>query len=130
MTKVLYIEDDEAMQRLYTYGLQQEGFSVEVANNAASALAALESPFTKEQARFDVILLDLMLPGMSGADFLRSAEPKLAQAHTKVVVLSNIDNPAVQERVKQFTSVVGYLKKSDYEPKQLADYIKQLVQAQ
>jgi CheY-like chemotaxis protein len=119
MTSVLYVEDTETMQKMYSFGLEQEGFKVTVAASAGSALAKLEGE------KFDVILLDLMLSGMSGLDVLKAYDVKTQSPGTRVVVLTNMENQSVKERVESY-GVAGYLNKSEYEPKQLADYLKGL----
>ena len=58
--KVLFVEDDEPFGRAVTEGLVDEGFDVEWAKDGPSGLAVAE------QARFDVIILDLLLPGLNG----------------------------------------------------------------
>jgi DNA-binding response OmpR family regulator len=119
MPKILLVEDTEAIQKMYAYGLQQEGFEVTTASSAGEALAKMEGD------KFDFILLDLMLTGMSGLDFLKAANVKTTSPGTRIVVLTNLDNPKIKETVESF-GVDGYLNKSEYEPKQLSDFIKNL----
>ncbi len=65
MTKVLVVEDEQSLREPLVYLLQKEGFDVV---EAADGNAALEQ-FNKSGA--DLILLDLMLPGMSGNEVCR-----------------------------------------------------------
>ncbi len=62
---VLVVEDEESFVDALTLGLRREGFSVEVARDGAEALALFDS------VRPDVVLLDLMLPKVSGIDVCR-----------------------------------------------------------
>jgi len=64
--RVLVVEDDEGIRDMLRYNLASAGFSVQEASDGASGLrtARTSSP--------DLILLDLMLPGMSGLDFCRA----------------------------------------------------------
>ena len=64
--RVLVVEDDEGIRDMLRYNLSSAGFSVQEASDGASGLrtARTSSP--------DLILLDLMLPGMSGLDFCRA----------------------------------------------------------
>lgn len=120
MSKVLLIEDAPEMQRLYQLGLQKEGYEVEVVGSAGEGLTRVSSGVT-----YDVILLDLMLMGMSGLDFLEQSKIHQVSPGTKVIVLTNIDNPEVVERVKA-QGVDDYLLKSETEPKKLAEIIRKL----
>jgi DNA-binding response OmpR family regulator len=64
--RVLVVEDDEGIREMLKYNLTAAGFSVHEASDGASGLR------TARTSRPDLILLDLMLPGMSGFDFCRA----------------------------------------------------------
>jgi DNA-binding response OmpR family regulator len=64
--RVLVVEDDEGIREMLKYNLTTAGFSVNEAKDGASGLR------TARTSRPDLILLDLMLPGMSGFDFARA----------------------------------------------------------
>jgi CheY-like chemotaxis protein len=122
MPTVLLLEDTEEIQRMYSFGLQQEGFKVTVSSTAGEALARID------EKAFDIIVVDLMLNGMSGLDFLIEGDVRVQYPFTKIVVFTNLDNPSIRARVESY-GVDGYLTKSDYEPKQFAEYLKQLVKS-
>ncbi len=72
MTKVLIVEDEESMADPLAFLLRREGFSTEIAANGPEALVAFD------RAGADIVLLDVMLPGMSGTEVckqLRSRGP-------------------------------------------------------
>lgn len=122
MPKVLLAEDTEQMQRMYSTGLINEGFEVTIAPTAGQALARVE------EDHFDIILLDMMLGGMSGLDFLDEYDIKARSTNTLVVALTNVDNPEIMERAKQH-GIANYLIKADYDPKTLAMHLKELLAA-
>jgi DNA-binding response OmpR family regulator len=64
--RVLVVEDDEGIREMLKYNLSTAGFTVQEAADGAAGLR------TARTARPDLILLDLMLPGMSGFDFCRA----------------------------------------------------------
>jgi two-component system response regulator RegX3 len=66
VTRILVVEDEESFSDALGFMLRKEGFSVSLAGTGPEALAVFE----REQ--IDLILLDLMLPGMSGTDVCRS----------------------------------------------------------
>ncbi|HKW59275.1 MAG TPA: response regulator transcription factor [Candidatus Dormibacteraeota bacterium] len=64
--RVLVVEDDEGIREMLRYNLTAAGFSVHEASDGATGLR------TARSAPPDLVLLDLMLPGMSGFDFCRA----------------------------------------------------------
>jgi len=63
--RILIVEDDLTLRQAISYNLTREGYEVAGAGDGESALSAA-------QGRFDLILLDLMLPAMSGLEVLRA----------------------------------------------------------
>ena len=70
MTRILVVEDEESFSDALSFMLRKEGFAVSVATTGPDALAQ----FDREPA--DLVLLDLMLPGMSGTDVCRTIRAK------------------------------------------------------
>jgi len=86
---ILVVEDEHRVADFITRGLRAEGWIAEHAENGETALDILS------QHEFDVILLDLMLPGISGQDVCRKMRAR--GNYTPVLMLSALD--AVEERV-------------------------------
>lgn len=70
MTKILVVEDEKALSDPLAYLLRREGYEVAVVDNGPAALAAVSSSMP------DLILLDLMLPGLSGTEVAREVRTK------------------------------------------------------
>ena len=70
--RILIIEDDTSLTELLRYGLEENGFSVDICHNG------LEGLTLALQNIHDIILLDRMLPGLSGEDILKR---KIGRAH-------------------------------------------------
>ena len=70
MTRIMVVEDEESFSDALSFMLRKEGFAVSVATTGPDALAQ----FDREPA--DLVLLDLMLPGMSGTDVCRTIRAK------------------------------------------------------
>jgi DNA-binding response OmpR family regulator len=115
---VLLVEDDPSTRNLYAYALSHEGFAVTM---AATGVEALEQA---QQATFDVIILDMMMMGGSGLDFLRSYQVQKKAPQTLVIGFSNIDNPGVQDEARKL-GVAHYLLKANFDPPDFVAYIKQ-----
>ncbi len=82
MTRVLVVEDEESFSEALTYLLQQEGFEVALASSGPAALAE----FDRRGA--DIVLLDLMLPGLSGTEVCRQLR---ARSSVPVIMLTAKD---------------------------------------
>lgn len=83
MTRILVVEDEESYRDPLTYQLTKEGFDVVAAASGAEALAA----FARQP--FDVVLLDLMLPEMSGVDVCRELR---ASSTVPIIMLTAKDS--------------------------------------
>jgi DNA-binding response OmpR family regulator len=81
--KVLIIEDDEEISRLMAMYLEIEGFNTKVIHDGLSAISAIKS-YTP-----DLIILDLMLPGLSGIDICKQAR---LFYYNPILVLSACDD--------------------------------------
>jgi two-component system OmpR family response regulator len=86
---ILLVEDDPALSASLKQGLEQMGFSVELSQDGAEADAILSL------RTFDLVVLDLGLPGMSGMEVLRRFRKR--GAATPVLILTARD--ALQDRV-------------------------------
>jgi two-component system OmpR family response regulator len=86
MSRVLVVEDDERMARLLTRALTGAGLTVHWAPSGDEGLA------TALRGDFDLVLLDLVLPGMDGAEVLRRLVE--ARPHQRVLVLSGASEVA------------------------------------
>jgi CheY-like chemotaxis protein len=83
--EVLVVDDDEALRAVVAEALQSEGFAVQT---AASAVEALEH---MRDHRPSLVLLDLMMPGMSGWQMLDAMQESHALRDVPVVVLTAFD---------------------------------------
>jgi PAS domain S-box-containing protein len=82
---VLVIEDDEASARLIELSLAQSGFRIFKASSGSKAFPILA------REKIDLILLDIILPGMSGWDILRSLKQSVKYSGIPVVICSVLD---------------------------------------
>lgn len=82
MRNVLLIEDDADISELIAYNLQKAGFKTHAAENANDGLIILD------EVACDIILLDLMLPGLKGMDFLNIIRSRKNSANIPVIIIS------------------------------------------
>lgn len=72
MTSILLVEDESALSEPLSYLLEREGYDVTVAEDGVKAVAAFDA------GEFDLVLLDLMLPGMPGTEVCRELRTRSA----------------------------------------------------
>jgi CheY-like chemotaxis protein len=120
MKKILLIEDDPIVANVYRNKLAVEGYQTETAADGESGLKLLRS-FQPE-----VIILDLMLPGVSGVDVIKQIRSELDFAKTPIVVFSNtyLTN-LIQEAWRAGANKC--LSKSSCTPKDMLDIVRSLV---
>jgi DNA-binding response OmpR family regulator len=103
--RILLVEDDTSLAAVYESRLQLEGFDVKLVNNGELALsAALEY-------KPDLILLDAMMPKISGFDVLDILRNTPETTNIRVIMLTALSQPKDKERAEQL-GVDEYLVKS------------------
>ncbi|HRO10051.1 phosphate regulon transcriptional regulator PhoB [Amaricoccus sp.] len=80
--RILVVEDEEPISQLLAYNLGKEGFSVATAADAEEAMVAIE------ESRPDLMLLDWMLPNVSGIEFCRQIRARPATRDIPVIMLT------------------------------------------
>ncbi len=120
MAKILVIEDEEPILNAYYLVLTNKGHQVTAAHNASEGLAAI----AKES--FDLILLDLLMPEVSGIDFLKQVQPKTKLPQTRVVVLTNTESPKIINEAMEL-GATRYLLKVENTPYDIADQVEALL---
>ena len=120
MPKIAIIEDDQAISQMYRFKFEAEGFEVETAENGKLGLALVES------MKPDVILLDLMMPEMTGDEVLEKLRASTWGKDIKVIILTNMGEQEIPPKVREL-GVSGVILKADMTPRQVADTVnKQL----
>jgi DNA-binding response OmpR family regulator len=113
VTSLLLVDDELPLLGLLKKFLDREGFSVETAQDGAGALAAASA------RKFDLVVLDLHLPDISGEEVMR----KLLADHPECRVLISSGMPYNSEAGGADPERVGFLLKP-YVPKQLLEAIR------
>ena len=82
--KILLVDDDSFLLDMYATKFGEAGFEIDSAKNAEVALDKLRGGST-----YDVILLDMVMPGISGIDLVRTIKNERLGGTPKCIVLSN-----------------------------------------
>ncbi|MHB1163387.1 MAG: response regulator [Minisyncoccota bacterium] len=117
--KILVIEDDTFLSSLLSGELQQAGYEVLSANDGERGVEmAKKMP--------DLILLDLIMPGMDGFETLAKLKADPVTASIPVVVASNLGEPEEIKRAKD-GGALDFLVKVHFTPKEIIEKIKTIV---
>lgn len=115
--KIAVIEDDQAIAQMYRIKFEAEGYTVETAENGKLGLEM------SEKMKPDIILLDLMMPEMTGDEMLAKLRKTPWGKTTKVVILTNMGEQEIPEDVKKL-GVSAVILKADMTPRQVAELVK------
>lgn len=120
MAKILIVEDDKFISKMYFKKFEVDGFEVELAGNGAEGLEKMVS------FKPDLVLMDIMMPKMNGIDALEKAKAEDNLKNIPILILTNLSSTDdAQSAVKK--GAIGYLVKSDYTPAQIVEKVKELL---
>jgi len=123
MKNVLLVDDDPLLLKLYKEGLAARGFHVETALDGLEAVRMLHA------SKPDAVVLDLMMPKLSGVDVLRFIRSEAALAQLPVVVLSNVYQSELAEQAIAIGVQKAFLK-THCSPPVLTEVINELLVGQ
>lgn len=121
LKNILCIEDEHFISELYVRALTQAGYEVDVEMDGQKGLDRAKSN------QYDIILLDLMIPTITGIEVLRhlrdkSETPKLK---ARIIITTNLEQRQdIREDIE--SQADGYLVKASITPHELVDFLSQL----
>jgi DNA-binding response OmpR family regulator len=121
LKKVLCIEDEHFISELYARALTKAGYEVDVQLDGQKGLAAAQTD------TYDIILLDLMVPNITGIEVLRTLrDPKQTpRFHSKIIITTNLEQrDDVRADIERQAD--GYLVKAEITPRQLVEFLSGL----
>ncbi len=117
--KVLLVDDDAFLRDMYATKFIESGHQVDVATDAIEALRHIK------EADYDVVLLDMIMPGMSGLELLEEIKKLGLAGDTKYIVLSNQSEASDQSAAKE-AMAVGYIIKAEVIPSEVVKRVEEL----
>ena len=122
VTKIAIVEDDQAISQMYRMKFEAEGFTVETAENGKLGLELVD------KMRPQIILLDLMMPEMTGDEMLAKLRATPWGKDIKVIILTNMGEQEAPEIIKSL-NVRRFIVKAEMTPRQVAEMVKQELSA-
>lgn len=121
MAKILLIEDDPLMVRMYQRKLLNDNYEANVAINGEEGLVKIRS------FQPDLVLLDIMMPKLNGLQVLERMKADPTVSHIPVIILTNLGGS--QEDIERGLELgaVAYLVKSAYRPDEVIAKVKEVL---
>ncbi|MBA3758123.1 response regulator [Candidatus Saccharibacteria bacterium] len=122
MPKIAIIEDDISLADMYKIKLESAGYECIVAYDGQ---AGLDMIYT---TKFDLVLLDLMLPQMTGSEVLANYRKTENGKDTKVIILTNISEYEAPDGLYEL-GILRYMVKANYTPSQVVVVVQEALAA-
>jgi len=123
MKKVILVEDDSAIIDIYQTMIKKAHFEVEVLSVGQDVMNKMKKIESGEEAKPDIILLDLILPDMNGVEVLKNIKTNKITKDIKVFVLTNQEETNV--KFEGGTKPDKFIIKANITPTQLVELIKE-----
>ncbi|MDP3726512.1 MAG: response regulator [bacterium] len=119
---IFIVDDDKFLLDMYALKFKETGFEVFTSLSSADAIL-----FLKEKKSPDIILIDIVMPGMDGFDLLKKIKTEKLSERSLVIMLSNLGQEGDIERAKQL-GAEGYIVKASATPgeivKKIIEYLE------
>lgn len=118
---ILCIEDEQFIGELYSRALIKAGYRITVIADGAVALEAAQTN------NYDIILLDLMVPTLTGIEILRALRDpaRVPPIHAKIIVTTNLEQrQEVRADIEQQAD--AYLVKAEMTPNELVNFLQKI----
>ncbi len=117
--RVLCIEDEHFISELYARALTKAGYETTVIFDGQKGLEAAKTN------QYDIVLLDIMLPTITGVEVLSRLRSEMPNLRAKVIITTNLEQKEETRKVIE-NQADGYIIKAEITPKQLVEFLKDL----
>jgi DNA-binding response OmpR family regulator len=118
MTKLAIIEDDPVINQMYRMKFEADGFEVQLADDGKRGVALVK------QFKPDMILLDIKMPNMDGAEALKEIRGHDWGKDIPVIVLTNLGEEEAPKSLRAM-GIHSYIVKADLTPRQVVSRVKE-----
>ena len=113
--RILLIDDDRFLLDMYSLKFKKSGLEIETSSSTARALEKIRSGKT-----YDIMLLDIVMPGMDGLEFLETVRKEGLVKETVIIMLTNQQE---DYQKAQALEVDGYIIKATMIPSEVVEYV-------
>jgi DNA-binding response OmpR family regulator len=121
MTKIAIIEDDPVINQMYRMKLEADGFEVQIADNGQRGVDLVA------EFQPDIILLDLKMPHMDGAEALSEIRKQKNGKDIPVIILTNLGEEEAPKSLRAL-GIHSYIVKADLTPRQVVGRVKEALE--
>jgi CheY-like chemotaxis protein len=118
--RAVVVEDDHDLQYLYQLKLEREGYEVVVASNGLEGLEVIQ------KFHPHIVLLDLLMPIMGGAEMLALMRAESWGSEPRVIILTNISKTEAPQALR-FLHVDRYIVKAHHTPAQVIQIVDEIL---
>ena len=120
---VLIVDDDKFLLDMYALKFSEQGFDVHTAFSGTDALAKLQAGSSK----MDIILLDVVMPGVDGFDVLQEVKKNKLAPQVKIIILSNL---GAKEDIDKGMALGadGYIVKASATPSEVVKKVLEIIE--
>lgn len=118
--KILIIEDDRYISKMYQLKLSLEGYDVQVAENGREGVDKVKEFMP------NIVLLDILMPELDGFEVLKIVKGDEATKDIPVLIMSNLGQEDHVEKGMKL-GAIGYIVKSQYTPSKVVEKIKSVI---
>ena len=118
---ILVVEDDKFLRELIVRKLTEEGY------NTSEAVDGEEGAKKTKEEKPDLVLLDLILPGIDGFEVLASIKQNPQTASTPVIILSNLGQTEDVEKGLKL-GAIDYMVKAHFTPGEIVEKVKKVLE--
>ena len=120
-SQILIVEDEISLASIYKEWLEEKGFAVTIAESGEQGLIQIK------KGGYNLILLDIMMPKMSGLEVLKSLKPEDKAKNGPIVMLSVLSQEEIIKQALQ-NGATGFIMKSYTDLEELAQRVRSYLQ--
>jgi two-component system, OmpR family, response regulator ResD len=119
--KILLVDDDAFLRDMYSIKFVASGYDVDVADGSAAVISKLQ-----QGAKYDLIILDMVMPGTSGVDLLKIIKEQFPKQTQCCIFLSN---QGQEEDIREATEAgaIGYIIKAESIPSEVVKKVEEIM---
>ena len=119
--KILLIDDDRFLLDMYSLKFKKSGFDIDTSGSSSNALEKL-----RNAEKYDVILLDIIMPKMSGIEVIEKLREDTWGKNVSIFFMTNVNsNDAIMEKIIKYTPSYYFLKGGEMRPHEIINKIRE-----